>query len=56
MSQLAAVCRKKVQVQFKEEIELCHDKEFFCRDIGEEECDEDCRDTLNSVVTLLTLS
>ena len=49
MSQPAAVCRNKVQAELKEDEELCHDKEFFCRDITEEECEEDC-------ATLFTLS
>ena len=52
MSQPAAVCRNKVQVEFKEDEELCHDKEFFYRDIAEEECEEDCRNTLYFVETL----
>ena len=52
MSQLAVVCRNKVQLEFKEEEELYRDKEFFYRDIAEEEYEEDCRDTLYSVVTL----
>ena len=51
MSQPVAVCRNKFQVEFKE-IELCRDKEFFCCDIAEEECEEDCRDTLYFIVTL----
>ena len=46
MSQPAAVCRNKVQVEFKEEEEHYRDKEFFYRDIAEEECEEYCRDTL----------
>ena len=36
MSQPTVVCRNKVQVEFKKEIELCRDKEFFCHDIVEE--------------------
>ena len=53
MSQIAALCRNKVQAELKEEIELCHDKEFFCRDTDKEVCEEDCRNTVNSVVTLM---
>ena len=52
MSQPAAVCRNKVQAELKAEIEFCRDKEFFCRDIAEEDCEEDYRDTLYFVVTL----
>ena len=53
MLQSIALCRNKVHAEIKEEIELCHDKEFFCRDITEEECEEVCHDTLYSVVTLI---
>ena len=53
MSQPATLCRNKVQAKIKEEIELCHDKEFFCHDIAEEECERVCRDILYSVVTLI---
>ena len=53
MSQPVALCRNKVQAELKEEIELCHDKEFFCRDTAEEVCEEDCRDTLDSITTLI---
>ena len=56
MSRQAAVCCNKVQVELKEEIESLSRQRVFCRDIAEEECKEDCRDTLNSVATLLTLS
>ena len=52
MSQLTAVCWNKVQVELKAEIEFSHDKEFFCRNIIEEDCEEDCRDTLYSVAIL----
>ena len=52
MSQLAALWHNKVQAEIKEEEELCHDKEFFCRGIAEEECEEYCHDTLYSVTTL----
>ena len=51
MSQPTAICRNKVQIEFKEEEELCGDKKFFCRNIAIEECEEDSRDTLYSVVT-----
>ena len=53
MSQPAALCGNKVQAEIKEEIELCRDKEFFCHDIAEEECEEVCRDTLYSIATLI---
>ena len=56
MSQLATLCRNKVQAELKEEIELCCDKEFFCRDTTKEVFEEDCCDTLDSVATILTLS
>ena len=49
MSQPAVVC----QDQLKEKIEFCRDKEFFYHDITKEECKEDCRDTLNSVTTMI---
>ena len=53
MSQLETLCHNKVQAKIKEEIELCRDKEFFCRDIADEECEEVCCDTLYSVATLI---
>ena len=53
MSQPTALCRNKVQAELKEEIELCHDKEFFCHDTAKEVCEEDYRDTLDSVATLI---
>ena len=53
MSQQIALCRNKVQAETKEEIELCCDKEFICRNIAKEECEEVCRDTLYSVATLI---
>ena len=62
MSQPATFCRNKVQAVIKREIKLCHDKEFFCHNIAEEECEEVCRDTdqgkwqRNFVTTILTLS
>ena len=34
-------------------MELCHDKEFLCRDTAEEMCEEDRRDTLEYVMTLI---
>ena len=46
MSQPADLCRNKVQAELKEATELC-------RDIVEEVCEEDFRDTLNSIVTLI---
>ena len=52
MLQPATIYRNKVPIEFKEEEELCHDKEFFCHDIAEKECEEDCRDTLYFVATL----
>ena len=53
MLQPTALCSNKVQAELKEEIELCRDKEFFYCDTTEEVCEEDYRDTLNSVVTLI---
>ena len=53
MSQPKALCRNKVQAEIKEEIELYRDKDFFYRDIAEEECEKVCRDTLYSVLTLI---
>ena len=52
MSQPAFVCRNKVQAELKAEIEFSCDKEFFYREIIEEDCEEDCRDTLYSIATL----
>ena len=46
MSQPADLCRKKVQAELKEEIELC-------RDTIEEVCEKDCCDTLDSVARLI---
>ena len=46
MSQPAYLCRKKVQAEIKEEIELCNDT-------TKEVCEENCRDTLDSVMTLI---
>ena len=46
MLQPADLCRNKVQAELKEEIELC-------RDTVEEVREEDCRDTLDSIVTLI---
>ena len=46
MSSPADLCHNKVQAELKEEIEL------WCN-IAEEVCEEDCRDTLNFVVTLI---
>ena len=53
MSQLAVLCHNKVHVELKEEIELCRNKEFFCHNTAEEVCEEACRDTLDSVATLV---
>ena len=53
MTQPATLCRNKVQAEIKEEIELCCDKEFFYRDIAEEECEGVYCDTLYSFVTLI---
>ena len=53
MSQPAAVCHNKVQAELKVEIESLSRQRVFCRDIAEEECKEDCRDTLNSIATLI---
>ena len=53
MSQQASVCRNKVHAELKEEKELCHDKKILCRDIAVEVCEEDCCDTLNSVLTVI---
>ena len=53
MSQLATLCRNKVLVEIKEELELCRNKEFFYRDNAEEECEEVCSDTLYFFATLI---
>ena len=53
MSQPATVCRNKVQAKLKAEIESLSRQRVFCRDITEEECKEDCRDTLNYVTTMI---
>ena len=53
MSQLAAVCRNKVQAELKAKIESLFRQRFFYRDIAEEECKEDCRNTLNFVATMI---
>ena len=52
MLQPTTVCPNKVQVEFKEEEELCRDQEFFCCNIAEEKCEEDCHNTLCSVATV----
>ena len=49
MSQPVDLCRNKVQAELKEEIELFHDT-------AEEVCEEDCRDTLDYVVTLIKVN
>ena len=56
MSQQETVCSNKVQVELKEELELCSDKEFLCRNTTEEVCEKDCRDTLDSVATLIKVN
>ena len=56
MSQPVALCRNKVQAELREEIELCRDKNFFCRDTAEEVCEEDYCITLDSVATLIKAS
>ena len=53
MSQLAVVCRNKVQAELKAEIESLSRQRVFCHDIAEEECKEYYRDTLNYVVTMI---
>ena len=52
MLQSTALYRNKVQTEIKEEEELCHNKEFFYRDIAKEESEEDYHDTLYSIATL----
>ena len=53
MLQLVAVCRNKVLAKLKAEIESLSRQRVFYRDIAEKECKEDCRDTLNSVATMI---
>ena len=53
MSHPTAACRNKVKAELKAEIESLLQQRVFCPDIAEEECKEDCRDTLNSVVTMI---
>ena len=53
MSQPVVVCRNKVQAELKEKIESLSRQKVFCHDISKEECKEDCRVTLNSVVTMI---
>ena len=53
MSQPAAVCRNKVQVELKAEIESLSRQRVLCHDIAEEECIKDYRDTLNSVAIMI---
>ena len=53
MSLLATVCHIKVQAELKAEIEYLSRQRVFCHDIAKEECKEDCRDTLNSVATMI---
>ena len=53
MSQPVVVCRNKVQAELKAEIESLSQQRVFCHDIAEEECKEDCSDTLNSIATMI---
>ena len=53
MSQPAAVCRNKVQAELKAKIESLSQQRVFYSDIAEEECKEDCHDTLNSITTMI---
>ena len=53
MSQPTAVYCNKVQAELKVEIESLSRQRVLCRDIAEEECKEECRDTLNSVETMI---
>ena len=53
MSQQEALCHNKDQVELNQETKLCRDKIFLCRDIAEEASEEDCRNILYSVVTLI---
>ena len=53
MSQLATVCRNKVKVELKVEIESLSRQRAFYSDIAEEECKEDYRNTLNSVAAMI---
>ena len=52
MSQPAVVCRNKVQVELKAEIESLSRQRKVCHDIAKE-VKEDCRDTLNFVATII---
>ena len=56
MSQPIVVCRNKVQSEFKAEIESLPRKRVFYRGIVEEECKEDCRDNLNSIVIMIKVN
>ena len=53
MLQPAVVCRNKVQAELKAEIESLSRQRVFCRNIAEEECKEDYRDTINSIATMI---
>ena len=56
MSQPAAICRNKVQAELKAEIEsLSRQRVFYCN-IAEEECKEDCRDTLSSIAIMIKVN
>ena len=53
MSQPVAVCCNKVQAELKAKIEYLSRQRVLYRDTAEEEYKEDCRDTLNSVATMI---
>ena len=53
MSQTAAVCRNKVHVELKAEIESLSRQRVLCHDIADEEWIKDYRDTLNSVTIII---
>ena len=53
MSQPVAVYRNKVQAELKAKIESLSRQRVICCHTVEEEYKEDCRDTLNSVVTMI---
>ena len=56
MSQPTVVYRNKVQAKLKAEIESLSRQRIFYRDIAEEECKVDYRDTLNSVATMIMVN
>ena len=53
MSQPATVCCNKVQAELNAKIESLSQQRVFCHNIVEEECKEYCRDTLNSIATII---